>query len=156
MFKTRNMFKFLILLLATALVMPVLATVAQDVPTLDYYYVLLSAKPDDLQAVEDAVNDILVEQIGAKVKLHPQSFTDYQTKANLILNSGDACDVMSFGGFNPFPIAVASGGLMDIGDLVQEHAPNAISSVPADYWNAVKNQGKTYVGLTQHLFGQGV
>ena len=117
---------------------------AQEVPTLDYYFVLLSAKPEDLQEVEDAMNAILVDKIGAKVKLHPQSFTDYQTKANLILNSGDACDVMSFGSFNPFNVAVATGGLMDIGDIVKENAPHAIESVPADYWNAVKKDGKTY------------
>jgi len=144
MFKIRNAYRLLVVLLVAVLLMPALATAAQDVPTLDYYYVLLSAKPDDLAAVENAMNAILVKQIGAKVKLHPQSFTDYQTKANLILSSGDACDLMSFGSFNPYPLAVATGGLMDIGDLVQKYAPNAIKSVPADYWNAVKKDGKTY------------
>lgn len=134
----------LAVLLIAVFTIPVLAVVAQDVPTLDYYYILLSSKPDDLQAVEDAANAILVDKIGAKVKLHPLSFTDAQTKANLILSSGDACDVMSFGSFIPFPTAVATGGLMDIGDLLNEYAPNLIANTPPENLTAVKNDGKIY------------
>ena len=144
MFKSKNVYKFLVALLVMSLVMPALRTIAQDVPTLDYYFILLSSKPDDLAAVENAANEILVKQIGAKVKLHPLSFTDAQTKANLILNSGDACDVMSLGSFNPFPTAVASGGLLDIGDLLTQYAPNLMSNTPPENLNAVKKDGKIY------------
>ncbi|MEO5887437.1 MAG: ABC transporter substrate-binding protein [Anaerolineales bacterium] len=118
--------------------------VAQDLPTLDFYYIMLSYDPDDLAAVENAANEILVKQIGAKVKLHPLSFTDAQTKVSLILNSGDACDVMSLGSFIPFPTAVATGGLMDIGDLLTTHAPTLMSQTPPENLNAVKIDGKIY------------
>ncbi|MEP6895288.1 MAG: ABC transporter substrate-binding protein, partial [Chloroflexota bacterium] len=118
--------------------------VAQDAPTLDFYYILLSSKPEDLQAVEDAANAMLVDKIGAKVKLHPLSFTDAQTKVNLILSSGDACDVMSLGSFIPFPTAVATGGLMDIGDLLKQYAPVLMSQTPPENLNAVKKDRKIY------------
>ncbi|MFN8464662.1 MAG: hypothetical protein U0X20_03890 [Caldilineaceae bacterium] len=49
--------------------------------TLDYYYVAFAAKPEDLQEVEDAANAILVDKIGAKIKLHPLTFADITTKA---------------------------------------------------------------------------
>ncbi len=137
--------KLLVLLLIAIIVLATnIPLLAQDVPTLDYYFILLSSKPEDLQAVEDAANNILVKNIGAKVKLHPLSFTDAQTKANLILNSGDACDVMSFGSFIPFPAAVATGGLMDIGDLLTQYAPNLMSNTPPENLAAVKNNGKIY------------
>ncbi len=144
MSKMKTRYKLLALLLAMLFVMPVLSVAAQDVPTLDYYFVAFAYKPEDLTAVENAANDILVKQIGAKVKLHPLTFTDAPTKGTLILNSGDACDVMSFSQFNPFTSAVATGGLADIGDLLQQYAPTVLGNLPPEAWNAVKKDGKTY------------
>lgn len=117
---------------------------AQDVPTLDYYFVAFAAKPDDMAAVENAANAIVVKQIGAKVKFHTLTFTDAPTKGSLILNSGDPCDVMSFSQFNPFPRAVTTGGLAEIGDLLKQYAPTVMGNFPPDAWNAVKKDGKIY------------
>lgn len=144
MFKDTAFHRFLAVLLFPLIVMPAAAAMAQDVPTLDYYFVAFSYKPDDLQAVEDAANAILVPEIGAKVKLHPLSFTEAPTKGTLILNSGDQCDLMSFSQFIPFAPAVATGGLMDIGDLLQQYAPTVLSNFPQDAWNAVQQNGATY------------
>lgn len=144
MAKMRTLYKWFAVLLLVALLAPALGTAAQEVPTLDYYFVAFAYKPEDLTEVENAANAILVPKIGAKVKFHPLTFTDAPTKGPLILNSGDACDVMSLSQFNPFAAAVATGGLMDIGDLLQKYAPAVLSNFPAEAWNAVKRDGKTY------------
>jgi putative aldouronate transport system substrate-binding protein len=117
---------------------------AQDVPTLDYYFTAFAYKPEDMAEVENAANAILEPAIGAKVRLHPLTFTDAPTKGTLILNSGDACDVMSFSQFNPFTNDVATGGLADIGPLLEEYAPTVLGNFPADAWNAMKSDGKIY------------
>src|SRR5581483_3886943 len=78
-----------------------------EVPTLDYVYFAFSAKPEDLQAVEDAANAILVPKIGAKIRLHPYTAADITAKAQLILQSGDQCDLISMNQFNPFNNGVA-------------------------------------------------
>lgn len=144
MFKLHTSHKLIVLLLLTIFVLPAVAAIAQDVPTLDYYFVAFAYSPEDMAEVEAAANAILVPEIGAQVRLHPLSFTDAPTKGTLILNSGDPCDVMSFSQFIPFAPAVATGGLMDIGDLLQEYAPTVLSNFPEEAWNAVRQNGATY------------
>jgi putative aldouronate transport system substrate-binding protein len=148
MFEVKKYHKFMVILLLAALVLPGilpgLSAAAQDVPTLDYYFVAFAYKPDDMDEVQNAVNDILVPEIGAKVKFHPLTFTDAPTKGTLILNSGDPCDLMSFSQFIPFAPAVATGALADIGDLLPQYAPTVVGNFPPDAWNAVKQNGKTY------------
>lgn len=144
MFRMKSPSRLLMVALVMLFLLPVLVTAAQDVPTLDYYFVAFAYKPEDMAAVENAANDILVKEIGAKIKFHPLSFTDAPTKGTLLLNSGDQCDLISMSQFIPFTNAVATGGLMDIGDLLQQYAPTVLGNFPAEAWNAVKNNGKTY------------
>ncbi len=130
--------------LALSMQAPGLVSSAQDVPTLDYYFGAFQYKPDGLTAVENAANDILVKEIGAKVKLHPLGLADLTAKGPLILSSGQQCDLMSFSQFNPFSPAIASGGLAPIGDLIKQYAPKTYSNFPPDNWNAVTKDGKIY------------
>ncbi len=115
-----------------------------EVPTLDYVYFAFSAKPEDLQAVEDAANAILVPKIGAKIRLHPYTAADITTKAPLILQSGGECDLMSMNQFNPFNNGVATGGLLPLDDLLPKYAPKTWASLPPEIWNAAKVNGKIY------------
>jgi len=130
--------------LTASLAAPAIASKAQDVPTLDYYFGAFQYKPDGLTAVENAANDILVKEIGAKVKLHPLGLADLTTKGPLILNSGQACDLMSFSQFNPFAPAIAGGGLADITGLIKQYAPTTYGNFPVSDWNAVTKDGKIY------------
>lgn len=131
-------------LMVGALVVPAVSTAAQEMPTLNYYFVAFAYKPEDLAEVENAANEILMKEIGAKVKFNTLTFTDAPTKGTLILNSGDPCDLMSFSQFIPFTTAVATGGLMDIGALLDEHAPTTLGNFPESALNAVMQGGKTY------------
>lgn len=115
-----------------------------EVPVLDYYYVAFAAKPEDLQEVEDAANAILVDKIGAKIKLHPLTFSDVTTKAPLILQSGEQCDLIAMSGFNPYNNGVATGGLLAIDDLLPQYAPKTWAAYPAEIWDAARVNGKIY------------
>jgi putative aldouronate transport system substrate-binding protein len=144
MFNLTHRRRWLLALLTLLGLLPMLGSAAQDVPTLDYYFVAFAFRPEDLAEVEAAANAILEAEIGARVRFRTLTFTDAPTRGQLILNSGDDCDVMSFSGFNPFPNAVATGGLADITDLVPEHAPTVWSSFQEEAWNAVRNNGRIY------------
>jgi putative aldouronate transport system substrate-binding protein len=135
----------LVLLVALMLFLVVpISMKAQDVPTLDYYFVAFTYKPEEMQAVQDAANAILVKNIGAKVQFHPMNFTEAPTKGHLVLQSGDPCDLMSFSQFNTFSPAVASGGLMPIDDLLKQYAPTEMANFTPEQLNAVKKDGKIY------------
>jgi putative aldouronate transport system substrate-binding protein len=117
---------------------------SQEVPVLDYYYVAMSAKPEDLQEVEDAANAILEPKIGAKLKLHPLTFADITTKAPLILQSGEACDLMAMSQFNPYNNGVATGGLLALDELLPQNAPKTWAAYPKEIWDAARVNGKIY------------
>jgi putative aldouronate transport system substrate-binding protein len=147
MLKMNRRVMFTTMLTLSALVVMAFGTVrvvAQDIPTLIYYFVAFSFKPEDMAEVQNAVNEILIPEIGAQIELRPLTFTDAPTKGQLILNSGDDCDVMSFSQFNPFNNAVATGGLAPIGDLLNEFAPTTVANLPADAFNAVTSGGQIY------------
>ncbi len=124
-----------------------------DVPTLDYYYVATSARSEDLQQVEDAMNAMLVPKIGAKIKLRPLSFAEITTKAPLILQSGEKCDLMAMSGFNPYNNGVATGGLLALDELLPQHAPKTWASHPAEIWNAARINGKIYGSVNDTGWG---
>jgi ABC-type glycerol-3-phosphate transport system substrate-binding protein len=124
-----------------------------DAPTLDYYYVATSARSEDLQQVEDAMNAILVPKIGAKLKLRPLAFAEITTKAPLILQSGEKCDLMAMSGFNPYNNGVATGGLLALDELLPQHAPKTWASHPAEIWNAARINGKIYGSVNDTGWG---
>ena len=65
--------------------------------TADYAKEVLNLlKIEKLRASVDLSDD----KIGAKIKLHPLTFSDVTTKAPLILQSGEKCDLMAMSGFN--------------------------------------------------------
>lgn len=120
------------------------ATSSAEVPSLDYYYVAFAAQPEDLQEVEDAANAILVDKIGASLKLHPLTFADITTKAPLILQSGEKCDLMAMSGFNPYNNGVATGGLLALDELLPQYAPKTWAAYDSAVWDAARVNGEIF------------
>lgn len=118
------------------------AAPAGEVPVLNYHFVAM--KPADQQMVEDAVNKILEPKIGAKVKFNTYGFSDANQKLMLMLQSGEACDLVAVSGFVPYIPAVGTGGLMALDDLLPKNAPNLWARMKPEWWNAARVNGKIY------------
>lgn len=117
-----------------------------DVPTLNYHFAA-SAFPNALKdqaEIEAAMNAILQEKIGAKIALHPYGFTEAAQKVNLILQSGEECDLISVGQFVPFVPAASSGGLLALDDLLPQYAPNLMARYKPEWFDAARVDGKIY------------
>ncbi len=111
---------------------------------LDYYYV--GWPVTDLQLVEDAVNKITQPAINATIHLHVIDFASYAQKMQVMISSGDQCDIMLLdrGQWNNYSTAVANGGLMPIDDLLPKDAPNVWKDIPKASWDASRVNGKIY------------
>ncbi|MCB0093433.1 MAG: hypothetical protein KDE54_36340, partial [Caldilineaceae bacterium] len=63
-----------------------------NIPVVTYTYARVP-QPDQ-QMVEDALNDIIIPEIGVKLKLEPIDPGVYNDKMQLRLASGEACDII--------------------------------------------------------------
>lgn len=124
------------------------APVAAQVPTLDWYFIAYTYKDSGVAAVQDAVNKILIPQVGAQVKFHIMNYQSAGANpAVLILDSQQPCDLINFSQFIPFAPAVATGGLLPLDDLLPKYAPKTYAAWPSGTWDAVKFNGKTMGAL---------
>jgi len=127
-----------------------------ELPTLDYYFVVFQFKDEDMAKVEAAANAILAENVGAQIKFHPLTFTDASTKANLLINSAEPCDLISFGGFVPIQPAITAGGIIPLEDLLPEYAPIVWSNFTERAWDSTRQEdGHIYGALNFDIGGIG-
>ncbi len=109
--------------------------------------------PTDLQAVEDALNEIMHQQIGVHLTLEPIDFGAYNDKMQLRLAAGEACDIIFTAPWiNSYTNNVANGVLAELDDLLQTEAPGLWASMPATTWDAARINGKIYGVINQQIF----
>lgn len=105
----------------------------------------LSAIPQDLATVQEAVNKITKEKINATVKLQAQTFADYNQKMNTVVASGEKYDIAWVANWNwDYLQNQSKGAFLELDDLMNTHAPDLLKSMPDFVWDAAKIQGKVY------------
>lgn len=96
----------------------------------------------DLDVVEEAINVITREKIGAEVTLMPIFIGEYSSKVSLALQGGEKIDVFeSLGDFNN---CVASDMAYDITELLDTCAPEVKELIGDDWLAACIKEGKVY------------
>ncbi|MEZ4614550.1 MAG: ABC transporter substrate-binding protein [Caldilineaceae bacterium] len=109
--------------------------------------------PTDLEAVQDALNEILHEKIGVHLTLEPIDFGAYNDKMQLRLAAGEACDIIFTAPWiNSYTNNVANGVLTELDDLLQTEAPGLWASMPESTWDAARINGKIYGVINQQIF----
>ena len=88
-----------------------------DIPTL-VWYVPGEIQPDQ-QSVFDAMNEILVEKLGAKIDVRFISDGSFQEKMRMMMAAREKFDLCFTGYNNPYKTAVENGALYDITDLIE-------------------------------------
>ncbi len=109
--------------------------------------------PTDLEAVQDALNEIMHEKIGVDLTLEPIDFGAYNDKMQLRLAAGEACDIVFTAPWtNSYTNNVANGVLTELDDLLQTEAPGLWASMPESTWDAARIKGKIYGVINQQIF----
>lgn len=117
------------------------ATSDDGIPTLTW--LMPCETQEDLQSVEDAMNEIFVEKVGARVDFEFIDEGAYSEKMRMKMASGEAFDMCFTGYVNNYTTAARSGGLLDITDLIDE-VDGLRDAIPDYNWEAATINGKIY------------
>ena len=125
---------------------------ASDAVDITYTYASRGI-PQDLQIVQDALNEILIPEIGVNLTLEPIDFGAYNDKMQLRLAAGEECDVMFTAPWtNSYSNNVANGVLHPLDELLPTRAPGLWASMPASTWEAARVDGHIYGVINQQIF----
>lgn len=95
-----------------------------------------------LDEVEEAINVITREKIGAEITLKPIAIADYSQSVSLSLQGGEKIDIMeSVGDFNNY---LSTGMALDITDLIDSCAPETKELVGDEWLAACEYNGGLY------------
>ncbi|MBW4082518.1 ABC transporter substrate-binding protein [Paenibacillus sp. S150] len=99
--------------------------------------------PGDVALVQEEINKLIRDRIGATVKLLPISFGAWQQQLNLMLSANEKLDIMTVLG-SEYGTRAAKGQLVALDDLLAKSGQDILKAVDPSYMNAVKIDGKTY------------
>lgn len=135
--------KFISLILAVIMVLAAFPALAQEDNTVTFVYT-----KGGFEGVPE--NDIIKQKIeeSANITLNhiaPPS-ANYDEKVNIILSSNDLPDLVKLSNthFNDMFEYADQGALMDLTDLVQEHAPNVLKNIPQQALDRCMVDGRLY------------
>lgn len=109
-----------------------------------YAYATFNNMPSNetLDTVEEAINQITREKIGAEIELRPIAIWDYSAQVSIALQAGEKIDLFqSLGDFNT---AVSSGMALDITDLIDSLAAESKEVIGTDWLAATSKAGRIY------------
>ncbi|ACT04114.1 DUF3502 domain-containing protein [Paenibacillus sp. JDR-2] len=108
-------------------------------------YMVLGNKPTNgqFEKVLAEVNKIMKEKINAELEWKWIEWTDWQTKYNLALASGEPVDLITIGTdwLDTWGNA-QRGAFMNLDDLLPKYAPQTYNSIPQEDWAESKYNGK--------------
>lgn len=97
---------------------------------------------EDLDVVEEAINQITREKIGAEITLMPISIAEYSNKVTLGLQGGEKIDV--FQSLGDFGSCIATDMCYDITDLLENYGKETIETIGRDWLDACVSDGKQF------------
>ena len=133
-----------------------------EVPQVSWYLLKAIDNMSSQKYVEDEVNKILKEKVGAELRLNLLDAGSRQEKMNLIISSGETFDIMMTDPTGPLSLAVNSrrNAFLDLTDLYEKYGgaikkkidPRGIEACTVDgKLLLIPSQGK-YVGETAYVF----
>lgn len=110
----------------------------------DLVFYVMGDAPKDEQAVEDAINKILLEKANATIDFQFSTWTDWSQKYNLELTSGSA-DLIYTANWLNYATLANSGAFAELtDDMIKTDAPNIAKSMDPSLLDQMKVGGKTY------------
>ena len=109
----------------------------------DLVFYVMGDAPVDEQAVEDALNEKLLEKVNATVDFQFSTWTDFQTKYSLELTSGTA-DLIYIANWLNFGQLANSGAFLELNDLLDTYGSDLKALVGEDALNQCSVDGQIY------------
>ncbi len=113
----------------------------KEVPTLTY--LVPGDKLQDMDSVLEKMNEILVEEIGAKIDIQFIDTSAFAERMKMNMASGLDYDLCFTGYCNKYITAVENEALLDLTDYI-ENDPEFKAALPDYAWNAATIDGRIY------------
>ncbi len=107
------------------------------------WYLLGDAAPDQDQVMAE-VNKMLEKDLNTTIKLNFTTWTDWNTKYNLLLSAGEKIDMIFASTWADYYKLASQGAFKPLGDLLPTYAPVTWNSVPKQDWDEASVKGKIY------------
>lgn len=98
----------------------------------------------DNNAILQELNKLTLRDFNATVKITYSTWTDFDTKYNLMLSAGDKMDLVYASNWLNYFTYAKKGAFMDLTDLIPKAAPKLYEQITKDRWNGVKVDNKIY------------
>lgn len=137
--------KLVSLLLAMMMIIALVPTaMAEDVYTLDIYWVGNGDNTPIREGVEAAINAYIEPLIGANVSFHIVGWDDWNDKAINALQSGEKMDMIFTADWEGYGVEVSGGLLMPLDDLLAEYGAGITETLPQTFLDGVRVDGVLY------------
>lgn len=111
---------------------------------IDLVFYLMGEEPIDIKKVQNKINEILLEKVNATVTFKFTTWTDWQTKYNMILSSGEDCDLIYTASWTNYSNLATNKAFAPLDEILPTYAPELYSLIPEEKWNQVKINGSIY------------
>ena len=111
---------------------------------------LMGDAPKDNDAIMAELNKLTVKDLNCTVKATYSTWTDFQTKYNLMLTSGQNLDLVYSANWLTYATYAKKGAFKDLTALIPKYAPKLNTQIAKDRWDAVKVDDKVYAVPNQN------
>jgi putative aldouronate transport system substrate-binding protein len=129
-----------------------------DASKLEPYEVIITynGKPQkDDALVEAKLNEFFKEKINATVKLQPIASSDYKTRTELMMNTGEKMDLVFTASWLNYFGNVTKGGYLELDELLDKYGQGIKERINPLYLEAPRLKGKLYAVPTNKEITQG-
>ncbi len=98
----------------------------------------------DYQSVVTELNKYLSEKINTTIEFRFTTWTDWSQKYNLVLSSGEQCDLMYAANWTDYGNLSQTGAFYELDNLLGQYAPNLSKLIDKSIFDMCKVDGKIY------------
>ena len=139
--------KYMCILLVTMLCIlrqiSVYAETDDEIYEIYIQYTTINTEQNDISVVEEAINEISIPEIGARIHIVPVFIGNLASDTAYSISSGEKIDIVNVGLTNDMTTMVSEGLLLPLDELLEKYG-NEILSVNANVSEAQKVNGVTY------------
>ncbi len=132
------------------------AASSEEMPTLVYYtFADRSKTQDGEEAVFAKLNEITREKIGCNLDVKFVEVAQFEQQMQNKLASGEQIDLMYTSTWlNLYAPLVSRNALLPLDDLLPVYAKEYYESIPSDWWDCTRINGKIYAAINQQVFAR--
>lgn len=131
------------------------ASAASDLAPYEVSIVYFGKPQPDDALVEGKLNEFFKEKINATVKLQPIASSDYKTRTELMMNTGEKMDLVFTASWLNFFGNITKGAFLELDDLLAKYGQGIQDRLNPLYLEAPRLKGKLYAIPTNKEITQG-